>query len=201
MTETKESIKLEVYPKFKISDLVQFKNKINSPHSLLYQRDDVNPRYFVEGVRIISELTSYNNEKECLQKIEYLLIGESEIDISDEMPLNDFLSVTEDQLEKAELTDNELRKFSEEFDLLVKQKHYWVWRQDVMDLINLMLELLPNLSNQEIYDRVGETFVDWDTQAIKDDKDWHEALDEIASDRDLLPHEKQQLKNYLSCDF
>jgi len=201
MNNIKKTINLKASSKFKRSEQVVFKNKLDDPH---YQKYGSNAIYFVEGIRFIQEITTSNVEgAEITQAVEYLLLIERDIDILDGTPLNrnSLLSVAEDLLTNAELTLEELKELGDKFDAIVVQKHYWVWRKDVINLIDYMKKHLPNPTNQEIYDRVGETFVDWDAQAIKDDKDWHEALDKIAGDRNLLPHEKQQLQDYLSCDF
>jgi len=198
MNNIKKTINLKLSSKFKRYEQVVFKNKLDDPNYLEF---GFNATYFVQGIRFIQELTTSNVEgDEITQAIEYLLAISSDIDILDGTLLNrnGLLSVPEDQLKNAELTLEELKELSNQFHAILAQKHYWIWRKDVTNLIDYLKNNLPNPTNQEIYDRVGQSFVDWKAQTIKDNKDWDEALDKIASDRDLLPHEKQQLKDYIS---
>lgn len=98
------------------------------------------------------------------------------------------------------LSEIQLRKLGEKFTSLVEEKHQWQWRNDVMDLINHMKAFNPNWSNQDLYDRVGETFIDWDAQALKDNRDWYESFSEITAQAALTVDETSQLLTYLEGD-
>ena len=102
------------------------------------------------------------------------------------------------QLAIKRLSEQSLRKLGYLFDKRVKAKHRWHWKLDVLDLILMMQTFNPHWSNQDIYERVGETFVDWETQEVSDERDWEQSLTEVAQSANLNPIEIAQLRSYLT---
>ncbi len=99
------------------------------------------------------------------------------------------------------LNDTQLSQLGEEFDRILNAKHAYIWRDDVLDLIQYMRDFNPQWTNYDIYDRVGDTFVDQIAQAIQDNFDWEETLEEIAITHALNYQQKIQFKQFLNCDI
>ena len=59
-----------------------------------------------------------------------------------------------------------------------------------------MLNFNPNWTNADIYDRVGNSFIDWVAQGSKDYRDWQESLSEVAKEAHLTKQQKAQLIDY-----
>ena len=94
------------------------------------------------------------------------------------------------------LSEQRLKELANKFETKVQEKHFWCWRKDVLSQIEIMKKFNPNWSNADIYDRVGNSFIDWVAQGSKDYRDWQESLSEVAKEAHLTLEQKAQLIDY-----
>ncbi len=102
------------------------------------------------------------------------------------------------QLITSKLNETQLRKLGKEFERILNAKHKYIWRDDVLDLIQYMHNFNPHWSNHDIYDRLGGTFVDWSAQEIKDNRDWEETFEEVAKIAQLDSQETMEFRGFMT---
>ena len=101
------------------------------------------------------------------------------------------------KLTNGRLTESQLRKLSEEHDQLVEAKHRWCWKQELLSLINSMRIKFPQWTDKDIFERVGGSYVDWQSQEFADEVDWDISLNEITEKYQLNTSQRDQLKFFL----
>ena len=62
------------------------------------------------------------------------------------------------------LSEQQLKELANKFETKLQEKHFWCWRKDVLSQIEIVLNFNPNWSNADLYDRVGNSFIDWVAQ-------------------------------------
>ena len=90
-----------------------------------------------------------------------------------------------------------MRYLSEEHDRLVEAKHRWCWKKELLDQINFMQDFNPQWTDQDIFERVGGSYVDSQSQESADEVDWDQSFDEIVAKYQLSQGQKNQLKFFL----
>ncbi len=98
------------------------------------------------------------------------------------------------------LSEQQLKELANKFETKLQEKHFWCWRKDVLSQIKIMKKFNPNWTNADIYDRVGNSFVDYYAQEEKDNLDWQQSWSELVTEANLTQEQKAQLTNYFNGD-
>lgn len=101
-------------------------------------------------------------------------------------------------LTSGRLNESQLRRLSEEHDRLIDSKHRWCWKEEVLPLINFMRQFNPLWSDNDLFERVGDTYIDWLSQEFADEVDWDTSFEEIIKKYQLNQNQINQLKLFLT---
>ena len=92
----------------------------------------------------------------------------------------------------------DLENLTAQFTESLRRKHQWQWKEHLLPTIEEVKKEFPDFDNHDIGDRVGDSFIDWEAQEIKDKKDWEEALQKVAQEAGLNEQEKAEFRNFLT---
>ena len=94
----------------------------------------------------------------------------------------------------------DLEKLAAQFTESLRQKHQWQWKEHLLPTIEKLKQEFPEFDDDDIADRVGDNFIDWQAQGIQDNKDWEANFQEIAKESGLNEQQKAEFRAYLTGD-
>ncbi len=104
------------------------------------------------------------------------------------------------QLTPQRLTQEKLSTLGQEFVLLVQSIHRFCWKEECSNLIKIMENFNPDWDDKDIFERVGNSWIDWEMQEAQDNKDWKIAFNTIAQNNQLNRQQLQQFRKYIEED-
>ena len=92
----------------------------------------------------------------------------------------------------------DLENLTAQFTESLRRKHQWQWKEHLLPTIEKVKKEFPEFDDDDIADRVGDNFIDWEAQEIQDDKDWEEAFQEVVTEASLNEQQKAEFRNFLT---